>query len=424
MAFDANRDIRIEASQAASGTYTLRTRGLADRRRPELEIAGVPEAGLNAAGGVINILAEYAVNKAEITADQSVGNVLTIGEEGRRLLLAVRAVSSEKPKGGLWSKIAGGGKGVLRLVDVDAKVGDSGAPRTALATMLVHRAAVRLAKDDDEGARAELEAALEVFPGEAAAGAAPAIGGADGELNWQNHLAYLDLATLSDRAGEVDDAAAFFGSALGRSEELARREIGTTVEALASLDAAAIEREAKTIVEHNLATIHPGAGPTSAVITLASPVWELADPSSAEAKATRRGTVLRPAALLALYYEGAAAEGLRGSAPALVGRILAASREEPWRAAWIARGARAAWRSEEGPFHETSAAAHPGHVIVSSILADVARCFCAGATEAEIVARYAAPSEGERARSLEALAEKLARLTAWEGEQYASALGD
>src|SRR3954468_20571383 len=121
MAFDANRDIRIEASEVSPGSFTLRTRGLADRKRPELEIAGVPEAGLNAAGGVINIIAEYTVNNAAVLVDQSVGNVPTIGDDARKLLIAVRAITSEKPKGGLWSKIAGGGKGVLRLVDVDAK---------------------------------------------------------------------------------------------------------------------------------------------------------------------------------------------------------------------------------------------------------------------------------------------------------------
>ena len=113
--FSANRDIKVEASETAPGLYTLRTRGLADRKRPELEIAGVPEAALNGAGGVINMLADYSVKSAEILADQTVGNVLAVGDDGRKLLLVVRAVAAEKPKGGLWSKLTGGGKGVLRL---------------------------------------------------------------------------------------------------------------------------------------------------------------------------------------------------------------------------------------------------------------------------------------------------------------------
>jgi hypothetical protein len=224
--FSANRDIKIEASETSPGVYALRTRGLEGKRRPELEIAGVPEAALNGAGGVINMLADYSVNTAEVFADQTVGNVLAVGDEGRKLLLVVRAVLAEKPKGGLWSKISGSGKGVLRLADV---TGDPGAPLTALATMLVHRAAVRLAKDDEEGARSELDAAIATFPGEPGAGEPPSIGGADGAFNWQNHLAYLDLATLA--GDDVDAAATHFGEALARSPELARRELGATFDA-------------------------------------------------------------------------------------------------------------------------------------------------------------------------------------------------
>jgi hypothetical protein len=415
MAFDANRDIRIEAAEGSAGSYTLRTRGLADRRRPELEIAGVPEAGLNAAAGVINLIADYTVNNAEVLANQSVGNVLTIGEDARKLLIAVRAVSSESPKSGLWSKIAGGGKGVLRLVDVDAESGETGPPLTALATMLVHRAAVRLTKDDDDGAEKELRAAISVFAGDIDAGAAPSIGGADGEFNWQNHLAYLDLATLVGRAGETAEAATFFGAALARSSDLARLEIGTIFDALASLDGAVIEREAKVIIDHNLGAFHREPGPTSALLTLASPIWELAEPSDT-ASATRRASLM-PAELISLYYEGAAADGLRRSGAALARDILGAANEDPWRAAWIARETRRAWVSDEAPFVETMGPAHAVHGIVSSILADVARCFRAGATDDEIRARYALV----RSDTLE---EKLGRLAIWEGEQYLTAMSD
>ena len=147
--FDPNRDIKIEASETNGGVYTLRTRGLTAQKRPELEIAGVPEAALHAAGGVVNMIAEYTVSKAEVLAGQNVGNVIAAGEDGAELLLVVRAVTAEPPaKSGLWSKLSGGGdKGVLRLVDAAGK--DSEPPLTALATMLVHRAAIRLAKGDE-----------------------------------------------------------------------------------------------------------------------------------------------------------------------------------------------------------------------------------------------------------------------------------
>jgi hypothetical protein len=227
-AFSANRDIKIEASETSTGSYVLRTRGLADRKRPELEIAGVPESALNGAAGVLNMLADYTVNTAEVLAEQTVGNVLAVGDEGRKLLMVVRAVESEKPKGGLWSKIAGGGKGVLRLADIDAA---AGAPLTALATMLVHRAAVRLAKDDEEGARSELEAAIATFPGVPAAGKAPEIEGVGGTFNMQNHLAYLDLAVLT--GDDEAESARWFEQAVARSQELALRiQEGATKEEL------------------------------------------------------------------------------------------------------------------------------------------------------------------------------------------------
>lgn len=214
--FAANRDIKIEASETSPGLYALRTRGLDTKKRPELEIAGVPEVALNGAGGVINMLADYSVNVAEVIAGQTVGNLLAAGEDGRKLLMVVRAVEVEKPKGGLWAKLSGGGKGVLRLVDIDA---DARAPLTAIATMLVHRAALRRAKDDRDGARSELEAAIALFPGAAATGKAPDIEGVSGTFNAQNHVAYLDLAALAE-----DDAerARRFREALERSEELAQ----------------------------------------------------------------------------------------------------------------------------------------------------------------------------------------------------------
>jgi hypothetical protein len=218
-AFAANRDIKIEASETSAGLFTLRTRGLESKRRPELEIAGVPQVALNGAGGVLNLIADYSVNVAEVLAGHTVGNLLAVGDEGRKLLMVVRAAEAEKPKGSLWSKLAGGGKGVLRLLDVD---GAAPAPLTALATMLVHRAAVRRAKDDVDGARGELEAAIATFPGAPAVASAPEIEGVSGTFNAQNHIAYLDLARLAADGGDETECARRFDEALARSQELAR----------------------------------------------------------------------------------------------------------------------------------------------------------------------------------------------------------
>jgi hypothetical protein len=403
-AFSANRDIKVEASETPrAGLYTLRTRGLADRKRPELEIAGVPEAALNAAGGVINMIADYSVKNAEIFAEQTVGNVLAVGDDGRKLLLVVRAVTAEKPKGGLWSKLTRGSKGVLRLVDVD-----SDAPLTALATMLVHRAAVRNAKDDDEGARTELEAALATLPGEPGAGDPPSIDGTEGELNWQNHLAYLDLATLA--GDDLDEATKHFGDALSRSDALARRELGASFEAVTSFAEGDVAREATRIIEHNLQHAERGPGPTPALMTMASPIWEL----TADGKAARRASLL-PVKLFSLYYDGVAAERLLREGAKLVAEILERDRKAPWRAAWVARATRGVWVSEEAPLLEPLGKAHPADGLVSTVLADVARCFRAGASNEEILARYAGTAH-------EAIDAKLATLATFEGEQYMAAM--
>ena len=412
--FSANRDIKVEASETGPGLYTLRTRGLADRKRPELEIAGVPEVALNAAGGVINIMADYSVKSAEVFANQTVGNVLAVGDEGRKLLLVVRAITGEKPKGGLWSKISGGGKGVLRLVDVS---GDAVAPLTALATMLVHRAAVRLAKDDDVGARTELEAAIATLPGEAGAGEPPSIGGADGAFNWQNHLAYLDLATLA--VDDPDLAAAHFGDALVRSDSLARHELGATSAELTALVAADVAREAKRIVAHNLHHAARSPGPAPALVTMPSPIWELAEGG----QAARRASLL-PAKLSSLYYDGIAAERLRRDGASLVSSILARDRAAPWRAAWVARATRDVWIRDEAPLTAPLGPAHAADGIVSTVLADVARCFRAGATNEEIVARYGSrgAASAPELDAIVAIDAKLAQLSTFEGEQYLEAM--
>jgi hypothetical protein len=405
--FDANRDITVEASQAADGSYVLRTRGLSDQRRPELEVVNVPEVALQAAGGVINMLAEYTVNRAEVLADQTVGNVLAVGDDDRKLLLVVRAIAVEKPKIGLWSKISGGGKGVLRLVDA---VGDEkSAPLTALATMLVHRAAVRLAKDDEEGAHEELEAAIATLPGTPGAGAPPSIGGASGTFNWQNHLAYLALAKLAGKY--VHEAGKRFEEALARSDDLARAEVGAVLPAIAALDGDAIARAAKRVTEQNFAHVERQPGPTPALVILGSPVWEVD-----EDRAARRASLL-PAALVELYYEGVAAERLTRDGGTLIAEILAGDVSQRCRAAWIARETRGLWISEEAPLGAPIGKAEPAYGIVSSVLADVARCFRAGATNEEILARYRGDVDGS-----EGITQKLIALETWEGEQYVKAM--
>jgi hypothetical protein len=400
MAFDANRDIKIEASQGEDGSFTLRTKGLADRKRPELEIVGAPEPALRAAANVLNDVADYTVNKAEVLADQNVGfGMESPGEGDRSLMLVVSAVATAAPSGGLWSKITGGGKGVLRLVDV---VGEKNAPpRTALATMLVHRARVRLSQEDPAGARAELQAAIATLPGEKNAGRAPKVGDwRECDFNWQNHLAYLALADL-------DDDPAQYAEALSRSDDFAERELGATLASIDTSDAARLEALAKEIVDTN---VDPDRrpGPSDALAIVASPIWEV-EPDGGHA---RRATLI-PKAFTELYYEGRAAERLRASGAKLAARALAG--RDAATLAWRTRVTRNMWSSFDAPFGKRLERYAPAQGVLSAILAGIARCFRADATEDEIAAYLA----GESSQSFD---EKIAALESWEGEQYMSAM--
>lgn len=193
MAFDPNKHLKLHAEETSAGRYLLSTVGLVAFRRPELEMIAVPEPALTAAGSLLNLIAAYSVEKAEILADQTVGNVLAVQGRDRELLLVVRTVEATPPAAGLWKKLTGTGKGVLRLVDPDE---GSATPLMALATMLVHRAALRSAKDDGAGARTELDAAIAIYPGDEDRGPPPVIEGANGLLNWQNYLAYEDRRAM------------------------------------------------------------------------------------------------------------------------------------------------------------------------------------------------------------------------------------
>lgn len=406
MAFDANRDIKVEASQAEDGTFSLRTKGLASRKRPELEVVGVPEPAIRAAAVILNQTADYTVNRAEVVAGQNVGFELAVEEDDAPLMLAVRTVQAAAPEAGLWNKLTGGGKGVLRLVDVADDEGKT--PFTALATMLVHRARARLAKDDASGAREELVAAIATFPGKPAKGAAPTIGSGSSVYNAQNHRAYLALAELV--GGEEGEAA--FGEALRRSQELSRRELGATLAEIAVIDEATARVTAEAILEANLgapAVVSPG--PTPNLVVVASPLWE-ADEGGAP-RSLRRAALI-PAAFTQLYFESGAVRGLREHGASLATAAFMGARAEPWKLAWRLRDLRGIWIDR----HADAAAEvphHPAAGLLSTILLAVARGFRAGGTEAEIGAWLAGrPAPG--------LVAALETLDAWEADQYLSAM--
>ncbi|MDB4943919.1 MAG: hypothetical protein JWP97_3453 [Labilithrix sp.] len=416
MAFDANRELTIQASQAADGTYALRTSGLAKRDRPELEITGVTEPALHAAAGILNLVGAYTVDRAEVLAGQTVGNVLAVGDEGRELLLALRAATAEPAsRPGLWGRLGGGKstKGVLRLLDAGARDEQAAPPLTALATMLVHRAAVRLAKEDRDGARAELEASLQVLPGDPAEAANElVIDGAGGILNWQNHLAYADLAALAATEEDVTHAIERFDQALVRSRSHGRRTVGAaSLDALVGLGPAAVGALVRDVVDHNLATAGAEDGPTESLVIVRSPIWECG-----EGATTQRRAALVPRAFLGLYYEGPVAAALRDRVPALVGRLVGdATRLQVASALWRAGHATGTWVTPAAPFAATAEGATDAHRALSRIIADVARCVRAGLSDEAIGARLSGTDH-------DAEVPELVSLRGWEEEQTAKAM--
>lgn len=120
-------------------------------------------------------------------------------------------------------------------------------------------------------------------------------------------------------------------------------------------------------------------------------------------------------------FEGRAAERLARDGGPLVSELLAGDALAVWRALWIARPNRSLWISDEAPLLDPVHEAQPADVLVSTVLADVARAFRADASNDEILVRYGKKAD-EDGSLRESLTEKLIALERWEGEQYASAI--
>lgn len=402
--------MRIDASQGVDGRFKLRTSGLVKQRRPELELACVPEGALHAAGGLLNLIGEYSVNRDEIKDGQTVGNVLAVGED-TPLLVVVRAhATNHKPQGGLFANLVGANKGVLRITDaIEAKQDPTGAP-IALATMLIHRAKAREAQANISGAREELALAISLCPGEATRAGCPTFEGAAGVYNDENHLAYAALANLED---SPERAAAHFENALVRSLEYTRIETGAPLATIFALDEGTLRKEATRILEHNLA--NTGLEPTSnAMATLLSPIWENWEPSGASRRLARL-----PRDMVSSYYEGPVVDALQQRGPTLVAKIMTTNTASPARVAWTARSIRSVWTAKGATLTKPFAEWQVAMGLVSTLLADVGRCLRAKANDEEILARYVTAAKNDANDTLlQSVATKLAALEEFEGDAY------
>jgi len=410
MTFDAQRDTVIRVAEGAPGLYTLTTDGLHRQGRPELEITGVPEVAAKAvAANVVNDLADYTVNRAEVKHGQYVTLTKRLaGSTKEPLVFALKALWGRPPSGGIVARLTGkADRGVLRIVHPAAESADA-VPLTLLASAMVHRAEALALVDRAEEALAELEAAIQLYPGEPTDGPRPRLEGVDGDDNWQNRTAYRRWTRLAAKLGGDVYPAAF-----ARCAPLAERKLGATLAAIAALDE--VRPQVAAIVAANLAAYQPRPGPTEELVIYRSPLWEPG--GSGE---SRIGLTMLPRGFEESYYAGDARRALEsGALVDAVAEAVAAHRHAPWRLLPLVDLGYAIYGDEAVPVAPAERRpGNPSHLLASALLADGARCVRAGMTVEMIRDRFADP---QAAASPEA-AERIAALEAWEAERYVAAV--
>ena len=219
-------NIQKVAADTADGTFFVKPQGLEAHGQAELEIVGIPRGAVEpAAAKLIDFVIETVIEGkgAQLKARENVGIPLVVGghEEIPAVFVGVHAAEGAPAAGGLFSKLRGTAtKGVLRLIDLPGS--QHGPPFAALASMMLYRSNCRFVMGDHAGAIAELQAGIEMMPGDPSAGPPPRFDTGDAELNWQNHVSYLRLAELLAPA----EASAVYRNVFSRFSWLSRRKLG------------------------------------------------------------------------------------------------------------------------------------------------------------------------------------------------------
>ncbi|MBX3193250.1 MAG: hypothetical protein KF819_40070, partial [Labilithrix sp.] len=262
----------------------LRTRGVHTHDHPELEIIRVPQAGANAAADLINDLLSSVVDVGKaLLAGERWGGALRVRSDDPHRELAVALVARQAPE-----------PGVLGLFDFYPE--DATNAHQSIATMMVHQANRLVAGGEVAAAAALLRESIAIFPGAHLAGAPPELD-LQGDLNWQNHLAYLRLAEITPDPAESEH---LLQEVHTRVEWLAERDLGGTVAAVRAAlgvhDFSSMVRLAREILDHNVASPHAKHGPHEGVLLVASPLWSRGE----SGQAVRRFRLL-PAGFAVMY---------------------------------------------------------------------------------------------------------------------------
>jgi hypothetical protein len=413
-------NIPKQASESADGTFCVRTAGLGAHRQAELEIVGIPVSAVEAAAKLIDYVVESVIERGQTTLKpgENVGLPLSVAGDDRfpGLFIGVHAAESEPPSGGFLAKLFGSSnRGTIRLLDLYGPRNTP--PLAALATMMLFRANCRVAIEDTDGAIEELRAAIEMVPGDPAAGVFGDPTRSDVEVNWQNLGSYLRLAEIVGG----DEADQRLATVFSRFDWLSRRELGCSPAELVAIGEAELFEEAAKILRHNLANPRIGPGPHAALRLVASPLWSRPETATTPSDAAVRQVTVIPAGFVDYYFgdrltEPEAAEQVARCAAQCVRKHAA----HPWKVSSMTRGARELYVGAALSDENLPGSYHPAHFLLSAVMAEAARYLHAGATPEELSAVFeltnspAAPSES--------LATKLADLESWEGQQYSAAL--
>jgi hypothetical protein len=410
-------DIQKVANEADDGMFTVRTNGLHSHRHPELEIAPIPRAAVETAAKLIDYVIELVVERkgTKLMAGENVGLPLSVGghEEIPAVFVGVHAAESEPPSGGFFAKVRGAdNKGVLRLTDMPGP--QPGPPLAALASMMLYRANCRFVLGDVAGAITELQASIEMMPGDPKAGPPPSFDTNDADLNWQNHQSYLRLAELV----QPEERSPIYRAVFSRFGWLASRDLGCGPDALTGATEGALHEEATSILKRNLA--HPGdsPGPHAGLLFVASPLWTARDDGIAI-----REAAMIPEGFVDYYFGGRlASPDAAQLATRLAARCVAQHAGEPWTVSFMTKGARAMYCGSGLPAVDVTGNVYrPSHFLLSAVMAETARYLHAGATIDELHAAFAIG--GHAAEVRESLSSKVNALETWETEQYSRGIG-
>lgn len=377
MSFSPYDDMKIEVTPTSETMADLVTDGLSRVRKHELAIRNVPIEDVRDAGTVINLVAEYV-------CENDVRHGERIGIEYPSFGLGVRLFD----EGGGFKPFGRKPK-IQAIADIDAEV--PALPRTAMSNAALLKAAAASQRDNDISAAIEiLQDAIARWPGEEGVIPEPAVGM---QYNWQNALAYRDLASLVDDPAE---RARYLGMAVRRSAAVAEQVLGCFPDDLVGLDPDEVRARAHMIVMSHLDadfempdSLREIAGPTNTLVV--TPLW-----SADEEEALLRLAMI-PTALDELHLRRARRDLDLGPTVELLAKTFLEHIDDPVRLAATVDPSRELFADENAPSMGVGVAPHPADVLLSSLYAHIIRYTAVGDTELAVAALALNPSDEVRA---------------------------